>query len=130
MTQDQCQAAPGCAVALCANCVGVQSFFACYEQNQSPPACGPPMCPACDTYQDDMTCEGSGYCHSVFVSEAPPACVRDCTRFARCADGPKAMCAGMPGCAQPSPYCEPGVVVVSYTQTCYEGCVRPAECGM
>jgi hypothetical protein len=40
------------------------------------------------------------------------------------------MCTGNPGCAQPAPYCEPTIVVVSYTQTCYEGCVRPSECGM
>jgi hypothetical protein len=88
------------------------------------------MCPSCSSYTTDDACTASGHCHSVFESMPPNLCTTIvCTVFLACHDGAKAACSGMPTCGRATPYCETGYVI-SYTSSCYEGCVRPAECGM
>jgi hypothetical protein len=52
-----------------------------------------------------------------------------CASFSRCSDGGKASCMGAPVCQIATPYCEGPAYVLSYTVSCYEGCVRPSECG-
>jgi hypothetical protein len=76
---------------------------------------------ACDTRTD---------CHSVFEDPHNCACAAlgCCARFARCADGDRARCTpGAAICTVVPPYCEQPYVV-SYVNTCYEGCVRATEC--
>jgi hypothetical protein len=51
-----------------------------------------------------------------------------CAMFMRCADGDRAKCSSPAiACDAVEPYCE-GPYVVSYTNVCYEGCVRRTEC--
>jgi hypothetical protein len=55
------------------------------------------------------------------------SCKKD---FSRCAPGDHGQCK-MPssfGCAIATPYCESPLCVVSYTTSCYEGCVLATEC--
>ena len=75
-------------------------------------------------------CDARTDCHSVFVDPGTCGCnaVGCCARFSRCADGGKALCKGTPICQIATPYCEAPANVVSYTASCYEGCVRPREC--
>jgi hypothetical protein len=75
-------------------------------------------------------CDARGDCHSVFQDLgvcgcAPAGC---CTMFSRCAEGGKARCSSMIQCGVAPPNCV-GPYVVSYTDTCYEGCVLSSECG-
>jgi hypothetical protein len=74
-------------------------------------------------------CEARLDCHSVFVDPRTCSCALAgcCEHFNRCADGDKAKCSGMPTCTIATPFCE-GDFVVSYTDTCYEGCVQKKDC--
>ena len=76
------------------------------------------------------TCDARSDCHAVFTDPHNCACAAlgCCARFSRCADGASARCtnAGI-ACEAPVPYCE-SPYVVSYTATCYEGCVRATAC--
>ena len=75
-------------------------------------------------------CDARSDCHSVFVDPRNCACAAlgCCARFARCADGDRARCTGGAiACDALTPYCELPYVV-SYTQSCYEGCVRATAC--
>jgi hypothetical protein len=77
------------------------------------------------------TCDARSDCHSVFEDPRNCACAAlgCCARFARCADGARAVCTGGAiACDALTPYCE-APYVVSYTQNCYEGCVRATACG-
>jgi hypothetical protein len=47
--------------------------------------------------------------------------------FNRCADGGRANCTGPVACMAPQPNCGP-LYNLSYTNVCFEGCVRPSEC--
>jgi hypothetical protein len=84
----------------------------------------------CGDVTTQAACDARSDCHSVFVDPRGCACAAlgCCARFSRCADGDRAFCiAGPIACDQVAPYCE-GPYVVSYTQSCYEGCVRATEC--
>ncbi len=89
--------------------------------------CGSAVCSSLTTRD---ACDARSDCHSVFQDRgncgcAPAGC---CTAFSRCADGGKARCSGTIKCVVAPPSCE-GPYVVSYTDTCYEGCVLSTECG-
>jgi hypothetical protein len=50
-----------------------------------------------------------------------------CMKFSRCADGAANCKGGNIACTIATPHCE-APYVLSYTQSCYEGCVRATEC--
>jgi hypothetical protein len=126
-----CQAAPGCAVRTCPDCNGGSSFAAC----TTPDAgfnCPAISCPLpCGQVTAKDACEARADCHSVFVDPHNCACAAAgcCAQFSRCAAGDKATCKPPTGlaCGAATPYCE-GPYVVSYTATCFEGCVQSTDC--
>jgi len=85
----------------------------------------------CSLITTQDACDASTACHSVFVDPgtcdcAEPGC---CTSFLRCADGDLADCKGENiACLLPTPNCEGPAYVVSYANSCYEGCVVPSDC--
>lgn len=86
---------------------------------------------ACSAVTTLEACDARSDCHSVFTDPHNCACLAlgCCARFSRCADGDCARCAETQTvCDALTPYCE-SPYTVSYTQTCYEGCVRTTECG-
>jgi hypothetical protein len=80
-------------------------------------------------------CDARSDCHPVFVDPRNCACaaIGCCARFSFCGNGARALCTSPPPaqlvCGSPTPYCESPAYVISYTQNCFEGCVRPADCG-
>jgi hypothetical protein len=129
-----CQATPGCGPHYCPNCSGGQNFVGCIGPGESESACPLLTCPApaaCSTVTTEAVCNARTDCHSVFVDPGTCGCnaVGCCAHFSWCADGAKASCGGMPLCQVVAPHCEAPAFVVSYTGSCFEGCVRPTECG-
>jgi hypothetical protein len=127
-----CIARTDCRPGYC-GCPGEQMFTSCLASNEAV-ACPAYACPAaapCATVTTEAACDQRNDCHSVFVSNAIADCVVNggCTFFTHCADGGKASCNGAPACQITAPYCEAPAFVVSYTGSCYEGCVRATECG-
>lgn len=85
----------------------------------------------CSTLWTQEMCDASADCHSVFADPGICDClaIGCCTRFERCGYGDLADCTGAAiSCLLPTPYCEDPAYVVSYTGTCYEGCVLPSDC--
>jgi len=100
---------------------------------------GGPTCPAavpCAAVTDQLSCDARSDCHSVFVDNSAVcdcATAGCCMHFTRCADGGKAACKGPTGsgvvfCMVAPPGCDGHAYVTSYTDNCYEGCVRQTEC--
>jgi hypothetical protein len=124
-----------CRPIICPDCNGGQHVVGCGAPG-SVDAPGCPACPAplpCASVTTVAACDARTDCHSVFGKcmscDCPaPGCA---VAFQTCADGGKASCkkgtplcqGSPPDCAWTTPY------VVSYTANCYEGCVRPTECG-
>jgi len=86
---------------------------------------------ACTQLTTRATCDTRSDCHSVFIDPnscncATPGC---CAQFSRCATGGRASCtpSGTLPCGAPTPYCA-GSYVVSYTNSCPEGCVLQTAC--
>jgi hypothetical protein len=124
-----CAARSDCRVDTCAACQG-KTFAGCSDPNDPPPLCPAIACPAsCATVTTLSECEARADCHSVFVDPGTCGCapLGCCARFNRCADGNTASCNGNPSCDIVTPHCE-GPYVVSYTATCYEGCVQAKDC--
>jgi hypothetical protein len=94
--------------------------------------CPTSLCPACSDMTTLEECEARVTCHSVFQDPGTCGCasVGCCAQFQRCADGATADCQGGAGvsCGAMTPRCESPAYVVSYTATCFEGCVAPKEC--
>jgi hypothetical protein len=103
-----------------------------------PRYCCPPEfyadCGACSQVTTLEACEARLDCHPVFTDPGPDGCactaVGCCARFSRCADVGLANCVGPAACASPTPYCEEPAYVVSYADSCFEGCVRPEDCAV
>ena len=95
-------------------------------------ACPTHVCPSCADATTLDACQARTDCHAVFQDPGTCGCgsVGCCAKFQRCADGAKANCQAAPGlaCGAMTPYCESPAYVVSYTATCFEGCVTPEEC--
>jgi hypothetical protein len=137
LDETSCKARSDCRVAGCPACDGGTSFI-CQATTDPPIEC-PAACPApssCSTVTTEAACNARTDCHSVYVDPGNTCgCEFDgcCTHFSRCTDGAKASCTGTPSCQIVTPYCgAPGpapAYVVSYTASCFEGCVRPSECG-
>jgi hypothetical protein len=89
-------------------------------------ACNP--CSAATTLEE---CEARPDCHSVFRDPGNCGCdsIGCCARFSFCADGDQAVCAGAEvQCDVAVPNCENPAYVFSFAGSCYEGCVKPADC--
>jgi hypothetical protein len=107
----------------------------CYAGGCPGGACPPPDGGSTARCADATTldaCDARSDCHAVFHD--PRNCRCDalgcCARFVRCADGDRALCGAVPVlCDGPTPHCE-GPYVISYTSSCYEGCVRATECAV
>jgi len=83
----------------------------------------------CNTLTTQSACDNRSDCHSVFVDLNNCGCSAAgcCARFNNCANGGRANCDGQVSCGAKTPYCA-GPYVVSYTSTCFEGCVIQSEC--
>jgi hypothetical protein len=92
-------------------------------------ACGVDASASCADVTTLAACDARTDCHSVFLDLQDCQCggIGCCARFLRCADGDTAKCSGVVACDALTPHCE-GQYVVSYTDACYEGCVRMTEC--
>jgi hypothetical protein len=84
---------------------------------------------SCSAITTQAACDSRGDCHSVFVDPGTCGCAAAgcCAHFSRCADGGHANCTNTVTCEMATPFCELPYVV-SYTNNCYEGCVRQSEC--
>ena len=97
----------------------------------SPLPCPAVACPiACSQVTTLADCDARADCHSVFVDSQNCRCAAlgCCAQFQRCVAGDKALCASPAlTCKVAQPYCE-GPYVLSYTASCYEGCVKSTDC--
>ena len=126
-----CTSTSGCTPEYCPNCDGGQTFQGCAAPGGPGIACGVECVgSACSTVATESACDARTDCHSVFIDPGTCGCagVGCCAHFARCADGAKASCTGTVVCKTTTPFCDAPAFVVSYTASCYEGCVRPSEC--
>jgi hypothetical protein len=129
LTEAACMATQGCGPRYCPGCQGQQIYAGCTPPGATAPACPAIACPVtCSGLTTEATCDARSDCHSVFYDPGTCGCAVSgcCAKFSRCADGP-ANCKGAVACAIASPFCE-APYVISYTQNCYEGCVRATEC--
>jgi hypothetical protein len=113
----------------CPDCDGSSNFTVCTDQGVVG-ECPQPVCPPSKCSGLDATaCAMNGSCHAVYQPGAACGCATPgcCTFFSFCADGATATCSGTPTCEQVEPLCE-GDYVISYTGSCYEGCVLSSEC--
>lgn len=83
----------------------------------------------CSQLTTATACDARSDCHSVYVDPGTCGCAPSgcCARFNRCADGGRANCTGPATCKMAEPFCE-SPYVVSYSNDCYEGCVRQTSC--
>jgi len=131
LDEASCRARTDCQVLTCPDCSGGTSFVGCGNPG-SAVACPAIACPLpCAQVTTKDACEARTDCHSVFMDPHNCACAAlgCCAQFSRCANGDKAMCKAPTGlaCGAATPYCE-GPYVVSYTATCFEGCVQSKDC--
>ncbi len=85
---------------------------------------------ACASVTTLAACDARSDCHSVFEDPGTCGCLAlgCCAHFLRCADGDRASCTpNAIACDAATPHCE-SPYTVSYTNVCYEGCVRNTEC--
>jgi hypothetical protein len=125
----QCLARTDCRTDYCPGCTS-KMFVKCALPSDPQPSCPGSFCPPpCSMVTTLADCELRNDCHSVFVDPGTCGCAVSgcCAHFSSCADGDKAMCSGMPLCKVATPFCE-APYVVSYTATCYEGCVNKKDC--
>jgi hypothetical protein len=130
LTEAACVARPDCRTDYCPGCQQTKTYRGCSNINAPVTPCPALPCPLpCAMVTTLDQCETRTDCHSVFVDPGTCGCsaVGCCEHFSRCADGDKAKCSGMPLCRIATPFCE-GTFVVSYTDTCYEGCVQKKDC--
>ena len=128
-----CAARFDCRANYCPGCNGASFFTGCSQPTDHALVCPAIACPApCSIATTQELCDARPDCHSVFVDPGTCGCasVGCCARFSQCADG-KAVCAPPSiTCKVVKPYCEGPAYVVSYTGSCYEGCVPAAACGV
>ncbi|HXU05637.1 MAG TPA: hypothetical protein VN903_31980 [Polyangia bacterium] len=126
-----CKARPDCTPSYCPNCGGGSYYSGCSSADNPTNTCPAIACPLpCSQMMTQETCDTRPDCHPVFVDNRSCACAAlgCCAKFSRCADGATAVCkAPSIVCDALTPYCE-GPYVVSYTNSCYEGCVLSTDC--
>jgi hypothetical protein len=118
----------------CPGCTpGTGSCFAggCPASACPPPDAGTNDAPSgsCDQVTTQAACDSRSDCHSVFVDPGTCGCALAgcCAHFNRCAGGGHADCSGPALCKMAQPFCE-APYVLSYTGSCYEGCVHQSAC--
>lgn len=116
----------------CPDCRGGTTGALCLWKGEPQRGSNCAACPGpCGALPDEASCASSPACHPVYRDPGTCDCASAgcCMRFSGCADGAKAQCSPSngPQCAIPPPECG-GDYVVSYTISCYEGCVHKAEC--
>jgi hypothetical protein len=137
LDETSCMGTGGCMPKYCPSCSGSQTFVGCIGPGVAAARCPPLACPQpapCAEATTQTACDVRADCHSVFgkcltCDCLPPACL---VGFVKCADGGKASCMGPLTCQTAPPDCSSTTTttyVVSYAAGCYEGCVRPSECG-
>jgi hypothetical protein len=126
--ETQC-AKNGCTPLYCPTCSGGQVYLGCNGPGDVA-GCGSGCVTSCTDLTEQGQCDARSDCHSVFVEQPMCDCTTAgcCATFSRCDDGGKASCKGPAGCFIAGPYCDGKAFVLSYTASCYEGCVRPTEC--
>jgi len=128
LSESACSTTQGCTPMYCAGCQG-QYFVGC-AAGTGAHSCPAVDCPApCSSETTLPACDARADCHSVFYDPGTCGCATAgcCAKFSRCADGAANCKSGSVACTIATPYCE-APYVVSYTQSCYEGCVRASAC--
>jgi hypothetical protein len=131
LDEQTCRNTMACEPDYCVNCLNTSVFITCIPAGSMPPACPALHCAMCPLNTAENSCRATGICHPVFLDHpgcAPCASQGCCMAFDHCAESVKAVCT-MPAnlCTTAAPTCE-GNYMLSYTTTCYEGCVTPDEC--
>jgi len=128
-----CTARSDCRANYCPNCNGGSAYTGCVDASTPGTVCPAIACPLpCDQATTLDACDARPDCHPVFVDNRTCGCASlgCCAKFSRCAAGATALCKAPPiACDALTPYCE-GPYVVSYTNACYEGCVRSSDCAL
>ena len=108
----------------CAGCAG--------DTGHCDVVCPAVACADCASLTTLEACEASTNCHSVFVDPGTCGCaaIGCCAKFSSCANGDKALCTEPApiACDRVTPHCEGPAYVISYTPSCYEGCVQSKDC--
>jgi hypothetical protein len=127
-----CAARHDCMSETCGGC-GVGGTFICFDPAH-PPRCAQ-LALACPTpvpckYLGVADCEARADCHAVFADPGTCDCATAgcCLAFSACANGKPADCSGDAVCQSLAPACGPNMVA-SVAGGCWEGCVRPEDCG-
>lgn len=129
LTETMCLARTDCRADYCPGCQA-KSFVKCSLPNDPQPQCPAIKCVApCSSVTTLADCEARSDCHSVFFDPGTCGCAAAgcCAHFQKCVDGDKAACAGTVACTIVKPYCELPYVV-SFSGSCYEGCVKQTDC--
>jgi hypothetical protein len=121
-----------CRADYCTGCqADAKSFARCAEltDNSNGPCPTIACLDPCSSLTMLADCDARPDCHSVFYDPGTCGCAAAgcCAHFQRCAAGAKAACTGTVACTIVKPYCELPYVV-SYSGSCYEGCVKQTEC--
>jgi len=132
LDEASCRTRTDCRVDACPDCNGGSGFVRCATLIDPPIGCPAIACPrpTCAQLTAKDACAARSDCHSVYVDDGVCGCasVGCCARWSRCADGAAALCKS-PSilCDVVTPHCE-GPYVVSYSGSCYEGCVLATDC--
>jgi hypothetical protein len=132
LDESVCKTRSDCTPGYCPDCMGGQTFADCLAAGDAVAcALGCPAQEPCADVTTEAACSSRSDCHSVFTDPGTCDCAVAgcCAKFSRCADGATASCKGPALCNIAGPSCESPAFVISYASGCYEGCVRPAECG-
>ena len=134
LDEASCKTRTDCRVDACRGCSGGSGFVRCAAPSDPPIGCPAIDCPqpTCAQLTAKDACEARPDCHSVYVDSGVCGCASAgcCARWSRCADGAAALCKS-PAilCDLVTPHCE-GPYVVSYSGSCYEGCVLATDCAV
>jgi hypothetical protein len=129
LDEQSCAMNASCRADYCDAC-GIRRFVGCSDPGTQPAPCPAVTCPNCMGL-DEQACSSTATCHPVYIDLqacgcAPAGC---CTRFQECGQGAYAVCTPPTAiCDALPPTCE-GDFVLAYSNSCYEGCVHPRECG-
>jgi hypothetical protein len=127
-----CAARHDCMSETCGGGCGVAGAFTCYDPAHPPP-CAQLALPCVRVPCASLglaDCEPRADCHAVFADPGTCDCETAgcCLAFSACATGKPADCSGDAVCQSLPPACGPNRVV-SVANGCWEGCVRPEDCG-
>jgi hypothetical protein len=131
LNETMCLARTDCRTDYCTGCqADAKTFAKCAQPTDPYGPCPTNACLApCSSLTTLDACGARLDCHSVFFDPGTCGCAVAgcCAHFQKCVDGGKAACTGMVACTIVKPYCELPYVV-SYSGSCYEGCVKQTDC--